>query len=200
MTIDPNTNLPQLPEGYFWRVKSEHLLQIMQVEIPGEWGEWRWHDGNQTAGRKLHLSFSRLVDVEVRTRTQRMPRKQKTGPFWFRQTETVLTEVPVHEYRERTVRKERPVYTERFGTYRIKHEDYKDTVNLPDEYIPGYAGYGQTLYNQTKQVIRTREVEVLDVPDPITRENIYDRAELALAKWQNRQDLLGDYPPKKLES
>lgn len=40
INIDPTTGLPELPEGYFWRI-SEHRIEIIRIlQEEGEWSEW----------------------------------------------------------------------------------------------------------------------------------------------------------------
>lgn len=80
MTIDQNTGLPQLPEGYFWRVE-EHTITIFADAV---WGEWRenvrgWYQGSKTAElrvrkeRRRGFLFGSVKVNEVRIKhTQRM--------------------------------------------------------------------------------------------------------------------------------
>lgn len=53
MKIDESTGLPELPEGYFWRVKRDRV-EIRQSLPDSEWEPFRgmlhWGDSNRTPG------------------------------------------------------------------------------------------------------------------------------------------------------
>lgn len=66
MNIDPNTNLPQLPEDHFWSI-SEHEIAVMKHVPAGEWSEWASRLGGSILrstdhdSRENEVTFGRFI-------------------------------------------------------------------------------------------------------------------------------------------
>lgn len=188
MTIDNETGLPELPEGYFWRVNRESV-EIRKSLPDTQWAERNPYDFDlgfytNEKGRRE----SRQIDV---TR-----KREKTVRKWIRNT-TVTEELVDRVYQHRYVERSDEVVsaqTERNG----------ETTRIPGshhsaEYRSRYGGYYYSYMGQ--ELVRPAYTEpdtLIEHRHPVTKENILSVCERALEKF-NALNLLGDYPPKKLE-
>lgn len=144
MTIDNETGLPELPEGYFWRVNRD------SVEIRENLADTNW------TTRTTYI-FSAYGSENPRRETREVVREV-----------TTLREVGF--FRPRFIPEVR---------YKTEHEE---------RYTNRSNGIVKAWTDKTE----------IEEHYPVTKKNILSLCERALETFEAR-NLLGDYPPKKLE-
>lgn len=184
MNIDEATGLPELPEGYFWRVRADHVQ--IRLSLPDS--EWRPRDEYgffmSWIGPDEGKRETREVEVQV-TRS----RKGRWGA-------TVSEEVTEVRYEQRYVNQSEEVVraqTEKNGETTRKPGQYRAA-----EYRSRYGGYYG--YYQGRELVSPGYTEpdtIIEHRHPVTRENILSVCERALVKFE-AMNLRGDYPPKSL--
>lgn len=153
--IDLNTGLPELPEGYFWRVKQKSV-SIMRTLPDTKWFE----EGNliSISPNEEFRDVSKPVTVKI------------LGIFPVTRTVTVK-ECRIVNRSETVVTQD----TELSGEFYPDEEDIR---------------YYHTLGAKVPSRVQLHK--------DLTREDLIPLCEKALQKL-DALELLGDYPPKKLE-
>lgn len=180
MNIDETTGLPELPEpDLFWRVKP-NAVEIWR-NLPGT--EWRNDEYNYPS-----LDFSRIEylqedrETEYRTINRTWTTTEKR---WFRRVKVEKSDTYKALFARRVNRRHREitVLTKKTG----------ETETIPGTWISGYS-YSRYGYHPGH---RTPD-RTYDVLEPVTKETLQGLCIDALKAYADAQ-LVGDYPPKKLE-
>lgn len=188
MNIDTATGLPELPEGYFWRINQEDV-QIRRRLPDSSWqkryyGRFGYLDLLDPDEERLEF---REIDAEVT--------KSRQIGHWFWK-KTVYEEVPAKTEQFRFVERSKKIVS-------AQTEKNGETTRKPGkshtaEYRTRYSYYGYYAGRDMVSPSYTDPDTIIEHRHPVTKKNVLSICEKALEKFY-ALDLLGDYPPKKLE-